>query len=263
LVICLLQPRTPNPRHSPEESAAASSTNFPNHFLATLSPDDSDLLRPHLKHQDLTLRSILFRPGETIDRVYFPSAGIISVVVGLSDGHMVEAGMFGRNSVVGGGAALDGRVAINQAIIQASGSSLTIEIGVLAKFVGASDSLRAALMRHELASYAMTQQVAACNARHELEERLCRWLMQTRDLLASDTLPLTQEFLAQMLGVQRSSLTLIARRLQESGLIKYRRGHIQVLDAVHLQEGSCECYGVINQHFERLIGWRPSEADFR
>jgi CRP-like cAMP-binding protein len=234
-------------------------TNFPNHFLASLPPDDSDLLRPHLRQDDLTLRTVLFRPEEQIDRVYFPAAGIISLVVPLSDGYLVEAAMFGKNSVVGGGAALDGRVAVNQAIVQAPGSCLTIETGMLSRFVSESDSLRAALMRHELASYALTQQVAACNARHGLEERLCRWLMQTRDTLESDTLPLTQDFLAQMLGVQRTSLTLVARNLQESGLIKYRRGHIQVLDAVHLREASCECYGAINHHFERLIGWHPSE----
>jgi CRP-like cAMP-binding protein len=239
----------------------ASATNLPNHLLASLSPDDSDLLRPHLRQDDLTLGSVLFRPGEQIDRVYFPAAGIISLVVPLSDGYMVEAGMFGRNSVVGGEAALDGRVAINQAVVQTAGSSLTMDIEVLSKFASESDTLRAALMRHELASYAMTQQVAACNARHEMEERLCRWLMQTRDLLGSDTLPLTQEFLAQMLGVQRSSLSVVAGKLQESGLINYRRGHIYILDAIHLREACCECYGVINNHFERLIGWRPSEPD--
>jgi CRP-like cAMP-binding protein len=116
-------------------------------------------------------------------------------------------------------------------------------------------------MRHELTSYALTQQIAACNARHEVEERLCRWLMQTRDLLESDTLPLTQQFLAQMIGVQRTSVTLIARRLQESGLITYRRGHIEVLDPVHLQDSACECYQTINHHFERLIGWRPNHRD--
>jgi CRP-like cAMP-binding protein len=236
-------------------------TNLANHFVASLSAADSDLIRPHLRQDDLPLGSVLFRPEEQIDRVYFPTAGIISLVVGLSDGHMVEAGMFGSNSVVGGGSALDGRLAINRAIVQAAGSSLTIDIGVLSEFVSASDTLRAALMRHELASYALTQQVAACNARHDLEERLCRWLMQSRDLLESETLPWTQEFLAQMLGVRRSSLTLTAQKLQESGLIKYRRGHIQVLDAVHLREASCECHGVINHHFERLIGWRPSEPD--
>jgi CRP-like cAMP-binding protein len=238
-----------------------SGTNIPNHFLASLSPSDSDLLRPHLRQENLTLRSVLFRPEEQVPRVYFPTEGIISLVVTLSDGFMVEAGMFGRNGVVGGGSALDGRLAINQAIAQSPGSSLTIDTGVLRRFASESDTLREALIRYELASYAMTQQVAACNARHELEERLCRWLMQCRDLLGSDTLPLTQEFLAQMLGVQRTSLTLVAKRLQETALIKYRRGHIQVLDSVHLREGSCECYETINHHFERLIGWRPSEPD--
>jgi CRP-like cAMP-binding protein len=233
-------------------------TNVPNHFLASLSPDDGDLLRPHLQQHQLTLRTVLYKAEEAIGRVYFPTAGIISLVVALSDGSMVEAGMSGKNSVVGAGAALDGRVAINQAIVQASGSSLTIDTGVLSNFVKGSDTLRAALMRHELMSYAHTQQIAACNARHGTEERVCRWLMQTRDLLESDTLPLTQEFLAQMLGVQRSSLTLIARKLQEAGLIKYRRGHIQVLDAEHLHEASCECYETINHYFQRLIGWCPA-----
>src|SRR3954464_4244901 len=144
----------------------AATTNFPNHFLASLSPDDSDLLVPHLRQENLTLRSVLFRPEEQVPRVYFPTAGIISLVVPLSDGFMVEAGMFGRNSVVGGGSALDGRLAINQAIVQSSGSSLTVDSGVLRMLASESDTLRAGLMRHELMNLALTQQVAACNARH-------------------------------------------------------------------------------------------------
>jgi len=119
------------------------------------------------------------------------------------------------------------------------------------------DTLRSWLVRHELINSAHTQQIAACNAAHDLEERLCRWLLQTRDLLTSDTLPLTQEFLAVMLGVHRSSVTMTARKLQESGLVKYRRGHIQLLDVENLQEACCECYGTINRHFARLVGWRP------
>jgi CRP-like cAMP-binding protein len=232
-------------------------SNLRNHFLVSLPAQDSDLLRPHLREQPLTQRSVLFRAQEQMERVYFPTEGVISLVVALSDGFMVEAGMFGSNSVVGGGSALDGRLAINQAIVQVAGSSLTMDSGVLRELASESNTLRTALMRHELMNLALTQQVAACNARHELDERLCRWLLQTRDLLGSNTLPLTQEFLAQMLGVHRTSVTLIARKLQESGLIKYRRGHIDVLDAVHLGDAACECYSTINDHFERLIGWRP------
>jgi hypothetical protein len=104
---------------------------------------------------------------------------------------------------------------------------------------------------------AQAQQVAACNAFHELEERLSRWLLQSRDLLQSDTLPLTQEFLSQMLGVQRSSVTIVARKLQEAGLINYRRGRIHVLDVEALHDSCCECYDAINGHFRRLTGWEP------
>jgi CRP-like cAMP-binding protein len=121
-----------------------------------------------------------------------------------------------------------------------------------------SETLRVALVRNDQSASAQTQQVAACNALHELEERLSRWLLQTRDLLRSDTLPLTQEFLSQMLGVQRSSVTLVARKLQEAGLINYRRGRIHVLDVEGLQDSCCECYAAVNAHFQRLIGWSPN-----
>jgi CRP-like cAMP-binding protein len=194
---------------------------------------------------------------DAVERVYFPHNGVISLVVPLLDGRFVEAGMFGRNGVIGGGAALDGRVALNQAVAQVAGAGSTMEAGALSRFVNDSDTLRMALMRHEQMIYAHTQQIAACNATHHVDERLCRWLMQTRDLLMSDTLPLTQEFLSQMLGVQRSSVTLVARKLQESGLIDYRRGRIRILDVEALRDCCCECYQAINDHFERLVGWRP------
>jgi CRP-like cAMP-binding protein len=146
-------------------------------------------------------------------------------------------------------------------VVQVAGSGVSLETGLLAQFAGQSDTLRMALMRHEQMIYAHMQQVAACNATHHIDERLCRWLMQTRDLTMSDTLNLTQEFLSQMLGVQRSSVTLIARRLQESGLITYRRGRIRVLDAEALRDSCCECYQAINDHFARLIGWRARNDD--
>jgi CRP-like cAMP-binding protein len=136
---------------------------------------------------------------------------------------------------------------------------MEIAASVLKGLAGKSESLRIALVHHERALSAQTQQVAACNALHELEERLSRWLLQSRDLLQSDTLRLTQEFIAQMLGVQRSSVTLVARKLQEAGLINYRRGHIHVLEVEGLQDSSCECYEAINLHFTKLIGWSPTD----
>jgi CRP-like cAMP-binding protein len=239
----------------------SSPSNSPNHFLASLSSHDHELLGSHLRPLELAQGQVLYMAHQTIDRAYFPEMGVISLVVGLGDGRFIEAGMFGRNGVVGGGAALDGRMAINQAVAQIAGSALTIETGMLKQLASQSDPLRTALMRHEQIIYAHAQQIAACNATHQLEERLCRWLMQTRDLIMDDTLPLTQELLSQMLGVQRSSVTLVARRLQESGLIDYHRGLIHVRDVGALRDSCCECYQAINDHFERLVGWRPGFED--
>ena len=234
-------------------------TNSPNHFLLSLSPQDRDLLQPHLKPLRLPLGAALFKADDIISNVYFPYNGIMSMIVGVSSGQFVEAGMLGRNSVVGTGAALDGPDALNTAIAQVESTGMIIDAGVLKRLASTSEALRMALVHHERALSAQTQQVAACNALHELEERLSRWLLQSRDLLQSDILPLTQEFLAQMLGVQRSSVTLVARKLQEAGLIRYRRGHIHVLEVEGLQDACCECYAAINLHFNKLIGWSPTD----
>ena len=234
-------------------------TNCPNHFLLSLSQQDRELLQPHVRPLRLPLGVTLYRADDVISNVYFPYTGIMSMIVGVSSGQFVEAGMVGRNSVVGTGAALDGPSALNTAIAQVESTGVEIAADVLKGLASKSEALRMALVHHERALYAQTQQVAACNALHELEERLSRWLLQARDLLQSDTLPLTQEFLAQMLGVQRSSVTLVARRLQEAGLIRYRRGHIHVLDVEGLQDSCCECYGALNGHFNKLIGWSPAD----
>jgi CRP-like cAMP-binding protein len=239
------------------ESAVPFSTNSPNHFLLSLSASDRELILPHLKPVTVPLGTTIFKADETIKRVYFPHSGIISLIVGLSTGQFVEAGMLGRNGVIGAGAALDGQIALNTAIGQADSAGTAIEASVLKQAARESETIRIALASQEHMLIAQTQQVAACNALHELEERLSRWLLQCRDLLNSETLPLTQEFLAQMLGVQRSSVTIVARKLQHAGLINYRRGRIHVLDVEGLQDSCCECYGAINAHFRKLIGWAP------
>jgi hypothetical protein len=163
--------------------------------------------------------------------------------------------MFGRNSVIGGGATLDGSISLNQAIGQAAGVGAMAECSILRQLVTKSESLRWMFVRHEHMAYAHAQQVAACNAVHEVEKRLSRWLLQARDLLQSDDLPLTQEFLSVMLGVQRSSVTIAARHLQDAGLIDYRRGLINILNVEHLRDYCCECYAALNDHFSHLTGW--------
>jgi CRP-like cAMP-binding protein len=233
-------------------------SNCPNHFLSHLSPEDSASISPHLKSAKLQSRDVLHYAEETIRQVYFPFTGVVSLVVRLSDGMGVEAGLFGRNSVIGGGAALDGSIALNEAIGQVRGEGVTAEPEILKKLVSQSPTLRKAFASHEQVAMAQVQQTAACNATHQLEERLCRWLLQVRDLLQDDVLPLTQEFLSQMLGVQRTSVTLVANRLQAVGFIKYNRGRITTLDADGLRESCCECYDAINAHLERRVGWTPT-----
>jgi CRP-like cAMP-binding protein len=232
-------------------------SNSPNYLLATLSSQDAERLHPHLKLADLAAGAILYRAEDTITHVYFPYTGIVSYLVGVTSGQIVEAGVIGRNSVVGAGAAMDGKIALNEAIVQVASSGAMVDASLLKQLTAGSDTLRVCFTRHEEMALAQVQQVAACNALHGLEERLSRWLLQARDLLNSNDMPLTQEFLSQMLGVQRSSLTLVARRLQESGLIDYHRGRIQILDIEALKDVSCECYAAINAHYLRLTGWAP------
>jgi CRP-like cAMP-binding protein len=229
----------------------------PNHFLASLSAHDRELITPHLHPMELPHEAVFYKAEDMISQLYFPEGGVVSLVVGFANGQFVESGMFGRNGVIGVGAALDGNVALNQATSQVAGAGLAADVNAIRRLVSESPSLRTALARHEQAILAHIQQVGACNAAHELEERLSRWLLQVRDLIKSDTLPLTQEFLSQMLGVQRTSVTIVARKLQDAGLINYRRGRIHVLDVDGLEDSCCECYAAINGHFHRLIGWTP------
>ncbi|MGE0750357.1 MAG: Crp/Fnr family transcriptional regulator [Variibacter sp.] len=190
-----------------------------------------------------------------VETVYFPYDGVVCFVIGLRNGQFIEAGLLGRNGVIGAGSVLNGGYSLNRALVQVAGSAASIEAGTLRSFAAQSETLRTALMNQEQALFAHTQQVAACNAVHELEARLSRWLLQVRDLVGDDTLPLTQELLSQMLGVQRTSVTLVVRHLQRAGLITTHRGYVEIADAEGLTDAACECYGAINDQLARLTGW--------
>jgi CRP-like cAMP-binding protein len=156
--------------------------------------------------------------------------------------------------LVGGSAAFDNQISLNRAVVQVAGAASALNVNRFRELAQQSESLRAKLARHEQFLLAQAQQSAACNAAHTLEARLSRWLLRCHDLLDSDDIPLTQELLAEMLGVRRTSVTLVASDLQKSGLIHYRRGHIRLLDLEGLRESACECYGTIKAHADRLLG---------
>jgi CRP-like cAMP-binding protein len=225
-----------------------------NLLLNLLSPSDAKLLAPHLKPAKFEQHHVLFEADERIRHVYFPNGAVVSLVITLSTGEMIEAAMVGRDGVVGASAALDGKIALSRGIIQLSGEIIVCDIDALKSAALQSQKLLSLLIRHEQTVYAQAQQSAACFATHRVEARFCRWLLRARDLSESDYLPFTQEYLAEMLGVRRTSVTEVAHTLQEAGLIKYARGKIQILDADALQESACECYGSVKTLYEKLIG---------
>jgi CRP-like cAMP-binding protein len=225
----------------------------PNRLLAFLPSTDFAVLRHHLRPFELTYEAVLVRAGEKLTDVYFPHSGVISLVVSLTDGAAVEAAMIGRDSVFGASAALDGLTSLTDAIVQQPGAASILHVEHLRAAAERSVPFRTTLMRHEQALYAQAQQSAACNARHDVASRMSRWLLRMRDLLDSDSFSLTQEFLAQMLGVGRNSVSLVANTLQESGLIHYQRGKMEIINLEGLKEKSCECYATVKKHYDNLM----------
>lgn len=225
-----------------------------NLLLASLSASDIAALRPHLTATDFEHKKVLFDAGDLVKSVYFPTTTVISLVVGLSSGETVEAAMVGRDGVVGASAALDGAISFTKAIVQLPGDGFMCPTGALKQAAMQSESLLSRLIRHEQALYSQAQQSTACMAAHDLEARLCRWLLRARDLSGSDTLIFTQEFLAEMLGVTRSSVNLVAHTIQQAGLIKYSRGRIQILNVDGVRESACECYNAVQDHYAQLLG---------
>jgi CRP-like cAMP-binding protein len=237
----------------------AQSSHSLNYVLAALGAADFEILRPHLELMRLPLETVLFEPGDTISRVFFPHAGVVSLVVDLASGDMIEAAMIGREGVVGGLAALDGNISIGRAVVQIAGEASVIDVGHVRRLADQSARFRATLIKHEQVLLAQSQQSAACNAAHTLESRLCRWLLRCRDLIGSDDIQLTQEFVAQMLGVRRTSVSIVANTLQQAGYIRYRRGHIRLLNLDGVRESACECYEAVKAISNRLIG-QPAET---
>src|SRR4051812_13074258 len=231
-----------------------------NLLLASLSQSDLALLEPHLKLIQVKQHEVLFEAGAEVHTSYFPLTAIVSLVVGLSDGETVEAAMVGCDGVVSASSALDGKISLSRGVVQLAGEVLTCEASALKAAALQSTTLLSVLIRHEQTVFAQAQQSAACMANHNVESRLCRWLLRARDLARSDTLQFTQEYLAEMLGVRRTSVTVVAHTLQQAGLIKYARGKIQFLNVEGVQDSACECYEAVKSHYQQLLGHnqRPS-----
>jgi CRP-like cAMP-binding protein len=224
-----------------------------NRLLAALTPDDFAHLAPHLAAIELLRGKVLYETGETIHHAYFPHVGMVSLVTVLQDGQIVETATFGREGVLGFSSALVSKQSFGRYIVQLPGSASRIPLVHLRAAFDASTALRTLLLRFTEALLAQTFQTVACNAVHSVEARCCRWILSSRDRMKTDTVPLTHEFLAEMLGVQRSTVSAITRNFQTAGLITQGRGVITIIDRAGLEEAACECYGTIRRSFERLL----------
>lgn len=232
-----------------------------NLLLGKLSPQDHRRLDPHLKRISFKQHHVLFQADDRIRLVYFPLSAVISLVTTLSTGEMIEGAMVGRDGAVGVSAALDGKISLSQAIVQLAGDIMICDSDALKSAALESTQLLSLLIRHEQTMYAQAQQSAACFAAHHVQSRLSRWLLRARDLSGSNTLSFTQEYLAEMLGVRRTSVTVVAHTLQAAGFISYSRGRIQILNAEGLQESACECYETIKGHYAKLLGPSPEPSN--
>jgi CRP-like cAMP-binding protein len=224
-----------------------------NHFLETLAPADLKRLEPSLTRTRLEQGRRLADREDLIGVVYFPIDSILSVITTMLNGASIESRAIGRESGYGLLHAIGSRYAYERVEVQVGGEAWQIPTAALSAAAAASESLRASMVQHAQATLAQAAQSVACIALHDATQRMCRWLLMTRDRLGSDVVPLTQEHLAIMLGVQRTTVTAIASELQARGLIQYSRGRITILDGGWLRRRSCECYDEVEHAVARIL----------
>jgi CRP-like cAMP-binding protein len=224
-----------------------------NRLLAALASEDLALFSSHLVPVDLERGRLLYDPGDRIETVYFPLDGVISLMTLMENGAAIESATIGPEGALGLRAAVSPRQSLSRAIVQTPCKALRISASQLHEAWEKSARLRELIDHHNEALFGHAVQSVACNALHSVEARFCRWLLTCHDRISTDTVALTQEFLADMLGVQRTTVTAVARTLQEKGAIRYRRGVVDIIDRPALEALACECYGTIRRTYERLL----------
>lgn len=225
-----------------------------NRLLGLIRSADYAKLRTHLEPVPLDYRQSLYRANAPIEAVYFIESGVGSLVNTMADGRAAEVGTIGNEGLVGLPLVLGDQQAPTSVYVQVPGEGLRMPAKVFVKELSASATMQAVFLRYAHAFFNQVAQSAACNRFHTLEQRCCRWLLMTQDRMPGNEFLLTQEFLAMMLGVQRTGVTAAAGALQRAGLITYTRGQVVVLDRRGLKRLSCECYNVSKKEFDRLLG---------
>jgi CRP-like cAMP-binding protein len=225
-----------------------------NRLLSLLSDSDYERLRPHLSPVVFDYKKSLYEASRRIEHVYFPIDGVASLVITTADGAGAEVGTIGNEGMVGLPICLGDDEAPSSVYVQVPGTALKLDARIFRGELGASRKLNLVMLRYAHAFFNQVAQSAACAHLHRVEQRCCRWLLMTRDRMPSGDFLLTHEFLGMMLGVRRTTVTDVMGSLQKEGLIRYRRGHVTILDQEALQQRACECYDISKVEFDRLLG---------
>lgn len=225
-----------------------------NRLLSLLPDNDYERLRPHLSPVVLDYKKSLYEASRPIEHVYFPVEGVASLVITTADGASAEVGTIGSEGMVGLPVCLGDRDAPSAVYVQVPGTALSIDARIFRGELERNPTLNLIMLRYAHAFFNQVAQSAACTHLHKVEQRCCRWLLMTRDRMPADDFLLTHEFLGMMLGVRRTTVTDVMGSLQKAGLIRYRRGHVTILDHEALRQRACECYDISRLEFDRLLG---------
>jgi CRP-like cAMP-binding protein len=224
-----------------------------NDLLAALPDAEWARWLPQLEPVDLPLGKVLYESGSKLSHVYFPTTSIISLLYVMEDGASAEIAVVGHEGIVGISLFMGGESTPSRAVVQSAGQAFRLRANLMMQEFDRAGPVLHLLLRYTQALITQMAQTAVCNRHHSLDQQLCRWLLLSLDRLQSDELAMTQELIANMLGVRREGVTGAAGHLQQAGLIQYRRGHITVLDRKRLEQRACECYAVVKREYDRLL----------
>jgi CRP-like cAMP-binding protein len=228
-----------------------------NHLLEALPKDVFDRLQPHLELGELKLGEVLYEPGERLRYVYFPTTTVISLLYVMEDGASAEIAIVGNEGILGISLFMGGQSTPSRAVVQSAGFAFRLKAQWLAEEFARFGPFLHLMLRYTQALITQMSQTAVCNRHHSVDKQLCRWLLLSLDRLQSNNLSMTQELIANMLGVRREGVTEAAGKLQKAGLIRYRRGCITVLNRKGLEARTCECYQVVKTEYDRLLSYLP------
>ena len=235
-------------RHTPHQ----------NHLLHALPTSDYERLAPHLELIPMGLGDVLYEPGVRLRHVYFPTTSIVSLLYVMEDGASAEIAIVGNEGMLGISLFMGGDTTPSRAVVQSAGQGFRLRAQVIREEANRAGPVLHLLLRYTQALITQMAQTAVCNRHHSLDQQLCRWLLLSMDRLQGDELVMTQELIANMLGVRREGVTEAARSLQKAGLIRYARGRITVLDRPGLEQRTCECYAVVKKEYDRLLPDKPA-----